>query len=63
MFEVIQRMFNVLNMVKDFEAGTSSKSENKMIINYKGKRYVVELEEIKYPSENVFDDIKRYLYK
>lgn len=62
MFEVIQRMFDVLNMVKDFEVGISSKSKNKMIINYKDKRYVFELEEIKYPNENIFDDIERYLY-
>lgn len=61
MREMINRIQNILDQMKGFTVGTSTKSEDKMIIDYKGKRYVVTLEEIENPNEDVFKDLDFYL--
>lgn len=62
--ELIHKMHEVLNNIKDFEAGYSSKTsgDGYMLIEYKGKRYAVKAVEIDTPSENVFKDIERVKY-
>ena len=64
--EVITKIHEVLNNVKGFEAGYSTKnmSEGYMMIEYKGKRYAVRLKEIKVPNDNPvkdIDDLQYYL--
>lgn len=57
--EVITEIFEVLNHVKGFEAGYSTKNMNEgyMMIDYKGKRYAVKLKEIEVPNDNPVKDI------
>ena len=62
--EVITKMHEVLNQVKGFEAGYSTKTmdDGYMLIEYKGKRYAVKLKEIKNPHENPIKDIDDLQY-
>lgn len=62
--ELIAKLHEVLNMIKDFRAGYSTKNagDGYMMVEYKGKRYAVKIEEIKNPSENAVDDIDRLQY-
>lgn len=64
MLSLVQKLHNILNLVKDFEAGYSSDTaENgKMLIIYKGKRYFLKLQEVDNPSDSVFDDIDKLKY-
>ena len=62
--EIIAKMHEVLNNVKGFEAGYSTKSiyDGYMLIEYKGKRYAVKLKEIENPNENPIKDIDALQY-
>ena len=62
MFDLVVKIHQVLNLIKDFEVGYSTASDGKFLICYKGKRYYAKLEEIENPSEDVFDDLKRIKY-
>lgn len=64
MITVIQKIHEVLNLIKDFQTGYPSKnvSDGYMMITYKDKRYAVKLVEIENPSENPFDDLDRIQY-
>lgn len=68
MLELIQKLYNVLNLMRGFEAGygTNTVSEDdkvgKMLITYNGTRYFVKLEKVAIPSDDVFDDIKKLKY-
>lgn len=65
MEELINKLYTVLNLMKDFNSGYNSKtsSEGKMIIEYKGKRYAVFIEEMcKCEDEDAFDSIKKLKY-
>lgn len=64
MRDLIIRLHEIINLIKDFTAGYGSEtlSDGKMLIEYKGKRYAVKIEEIQNPSENVFKDIQRLKY-
>lgn len=46
MRELIYSIHMVLNLIKDFVAGYSSSSSDQMMIDYKGKRYMVTFEEL-----------------
>lgn len=46
MRELIIEMHRVLNFIKGFVAGYGTNSDNKMMIDYKGKRYMVTFEEL-----------------
>ena len=59
MFDLIHELYTILNKIKGFKAGYSSSVDNKIIIDYKTKRYIVTLDEIKNPSNDMTDDIKR----
>jgi hypothetical protein len=64
MKKAIIKLHEVLNLLKGFEAGygSDSLSQGKMLIEYEGKRFVLELREIPNPSENIFDDIRNLKY-
>ena len=62
MKELINKLFSVLILIKDFNSGycSTTSSEGKMIIEYKGKRYAVFIKEMcKCEDEDVFDSIKK----
>lgn len=46
MTELIAKIHMILNLVKDFVAGHSTMSCDQMMIDYKGKRYMVTFEEL-----------------
>ncbi len=62
--EIVVRLHEILNMIKDFTAGYSTKNagDGYMLIQHKGKRYAVKITEIKNPSEKAIDDIDRLEY-
>ena len=62
--EVITKIHEVLNNVKGFEAGYSTKTMDGgyMMIDYEGKRYAVKLKEIKVPNDNHIKDIDDLQY-
>ena len=62
--EIITKMHEVLNNVKGFEAGYSTKNmdDGYMLIDYNGKRYAVRLKEIKNPNDNPIEDINYLQY-
>ena len=59
-FEIIPKLFEILNEVKNFTPGYSTKNMDRgyMLIEYKGKRYAVKFAEITNPSERAVDDIE-----
>lgn len=46
MRELIYNIHMVLNLIKDFVVGYSTMSCDQMMIDYKGKRYMVTFEEL-----------------
>ena len=62
--KIIQALHQVLNMMKDFTAGYSSKNMGKglMLVEYEGKRYALKIVEIENPSESALDDLDRLEY-
>ena len=62
--EIITKMHEVLNNVKGFEAGYSTKTmdDGYMMIEYNGKRYAVKMKEIKIPNANPMKDIDDLQY-
>lgn len=62
--EIVARLHEVLNMIKDFSASYSTKNagDGYMLIQHKGKRYAVKITEIESPAENAVDDIDRLEY-
>ena len=61
MRELIHKMHEVLNLVKGFEVGYSSKTikGGKFLIEYCGERFFVKIEKVENPSANIFDDIEK----
>lgn len=61
MRELMTKIHTVLNLIKDFAAGYSSSSSDQMMIDYKGKRYMVTFEELcNVEDEDMFKTMKRY---
>lgn len=63
-YEVAQAMFNGLSLIKGFDMGMSSRTDKKLIMDFKDNRYVVSINRIPTkPHKNMFEDIKTYLTK
>lgn len=64
MNSIIIKLHDILNLIKGFGVGYSSKSlsQGKMLIEYDGKRYCLELREIKCPSKTFLDDVRNLQY-
>lgn len=62
--KIIRALHRVLNLMKDFTAGYSSKNMGKglMLVEYEGKRYAIKVVEIENPSESPLDDLDRLEY-
>ena len=62
--EIVAKLHEVLNMIKDFSARYSTKNagDGYMLIQHKGKRYAVKITEIEALSEKAVDDIDRLEY-
>lgn len=61
MRELMTNIHMILNLMKDFVAGYSTMSSDQMMVDYKGKRYMVTLEELcNADDEEMFVTMKRY---
>lgn len=61
MKELIVNVHAVLNFIKDFVAGRSSASDDQMIVDYKGKRYMITFEELcNVEDEEMYETMKKY---
>lgn len=61
MRELIADIHTILNFMKDFVAGYSSRSTDQMMIDYKGKRYMLTFEELCVADdEDMFKTMDRY---
>ena len=58
LFDMIHR---IMNNIKGFTVGYSV-TDNKMMFDYDGKRYVAEFREVVNPSEDMVDDMRRIKY-
>lgn len=58
---MIIKLCQMLDMLKGISTGWSSKCDNSIIMDFDGKRYLVDFTEIKIPSEDIFEDINKYL--
>lgn len=64
MSELIVRIHMILNLIKDFTAGCSGASNDQMMIDYKGKRYMVTFEELcDIEEEDMYRTMCRYWKK
>jgi hypothetical protein len=61
MRRVIIAVERVLNMIKGFEVGYTSRVDNKIMMDFEGSRYVVTFRKLENPSESMIDDIDRFL--
>lgn len=61
---IICKLSEVLNMMKDFRAGYSSKNMGRglMMFDYKDRRYAVKIVEITDPNIDAVKDIDRLEY-
>ena len=58
---VIAKISDILNQMKDFQAGYSTLSSDEMMIDYKGKRYIVNFDKIcNSDEEDMVTSMKRY---
>ena len=67
MFDLIEGLHKVLNMVKDFGAGycASTAWNGYMLLKYKGKRYAVKIVEMSEADQNIegfeaVDNVQHY---
>lgn len=61
MRELISDIHRILNSMKDFVAGYGTSSPDQMMIDYKGKRYMVTFEELcDSDDEDMLKTMKRY---
>lgn len=61
MRKLIIEIHTILNFIKDFESGYSTSSNNQMMIDYKGKRYMVTFEELcDVEDEDMFKTMNKY---
>lgn len=65
MFNVISKIYNILNLCKDFEAGYSTKTVNEgyFLIRHEGKAYAVKIAEMpeyvqKFDASKQIDQLK-----
>lgn len=61
MKELIFDIHTILNYIKDFVAGYSTRSSDQMMIDYKGKRYMLTFEELcDAEDEDMFETMDKY---
>ena len=59
-FELKEQLFDILNYMKDMEAGTTSEIKDAIYLRYKGKPYAIHLIEME-ESEVTEKDRKKYV--
>jgi hypothetical protein len=64
MIELINKIHNILSLVKGFEVGYNTKTakDGKFLIEHRGERYFVKMQKVQKPSASIFDDIGKLKY-
>ena len=61
MRELKNEMHTVLNLIKDFDVGYTGAVDNQIMIDYKGKRYMITIEELcNTEDESMFNTMCKY---
>ena len=61
MRKLIIEIHTILNFIKDFDVGYSTASNDQMMIDYKGKRYMATFEELcDVEDEDMFKTLDKY---
>jgi len=61
MEDVIFALADILAYMKDFNSGYMSDVNDKMLIDYEGKRFLVSFKEIENPDIDMYLDMKKYM--
>jgi hypothetical protein len=61
MNDLMWKLWQVINEMKNFECGFSN-VEKKMLIDFCGKRFVAEFREVENPGSDMAEDMKRIRY-
>ena len=61
MRRIIVAVEQALNMIKGFNVGYTTRVGNKLMMDYEGSRYLITFTKIEKPSENMEDDIDRFI--
>jgi hypothetical protein len=61
MCELFHKIWGFMNFVKGFTVGYSI-TDQKMLFDFDGKRYVAEFREVENPKEDMADDMRRIKY-
>ena len=61
MNNLFDKIYRIMDNIKGFMVGYSV-TNNKMMFDYDGKRYVAEFREVVNPSEDMVDDMRRIRY-
>lgn len=62
--ELILKLHEIFTIIKDFNSGYSSDclNDGKMIVEYKGDRYILEIRKVEHHSEDIMEDVRRLRY-
>lgn len=55
-----QKINEILNLIKDFRAGSTSDNDNKLVVNYLDSQFVLSIKEVP-KIDNIFTAIDEYL--
>lgn len=58
---ITQAMSSALGMIKNFNTGTSSRSNDRMIIDYNDDRYIATFTKVEDKDEDMFKDIDKFI--
>lgn len=61
MHKLFNEIHRFMNYVKGFTVGYSI-SDNKMMFEYEGRRWVAEFREVEDPADDMVDDMRRIKY-
>jgi len=61
MRKIIIAVERALNMIKGFEVGYTTRVDNKIMMDYESSRYLVTFTKIENPSEDMADDIDKFI--
>ena len=61
MHNLMFKIYEIMNQIKGFTIGYSAQ-DSKMLFEFEGKRYIMEVREIENPMPDIRDDMRRIKY-
>lgn len=55
-----QKINEILNLIKDFRAGSTSDNDNELVVNYLDSQFILSIKEVP-KIDNIFTAIDKYL--